>query len=234
MAKYDNSRAPSLASKTRQKKMRFLSFIWLIVFVTKIDGTEHPPCCPPGQYLDLESKQCFDGAEGENGGNATDPSIECSSPIQVMLKTEPLIPPGNYCIQHMDESNSTHFTVLYCSHSELVIKKCCPFGESIDRSDTPKCIKDVVSRGPFDPVKWIDSNVTELDYQIKDNVSITCQPLDYHVYLPGTFADHVFKVQLSSGQLIVPLSIYHVFRESDHYCVDHTVNSMGKTEVNKL
>lgn len=211
----------------------------------------HKLCCDPYQLLLSAEQKCVELTLSDTSQDVLesyevdwkDPIFDCPddskrfhfTTTQLLIGSikEPLfnqtISQDDYCIQP-----STQFglhAILFC-RQPIEIRKCCPFGQFVNRSSVTQCITNDERSAEFPLTRFVDPNYDEDSILVHENSSLHCD-FDYNIYLPGYYNDHRFQVSNELG-LYVRKAAYGPIRQSKDYCVDSTIYANGTEDVSLL
>lgn len=200
-------------------------------------------CCQGNQLLDIEQQKCLNDpalpkTQQEESGSS-DPLFKCPDGWDT-FNTDGLLTGGDlveprlnqilkveqYCVHSVVPQDGQNETmVAYCRPPRVHFKKCCPFGQSVNRTAVGDC---VANESFFNASKFLVPK--EWPYEVQDNSSLSCK-YDYNIYVPKLFFDNRFEIIGATNQLVVKRALYKVLRTSKEYCVDTAVDELGNEEV---
>lgn len=244
-AGYFHLRLNALPKIETKKKMELSSCSIVVVVILAVANlTVGDHCCQGNKGLDIQIQKCVDNPtvsktyQEDNG--VSDPMFTCPNGWE-SFKTRNISISGAIVEPHFNQTLQTahycvHSTVLQDGYNESVIafcrppaiqlKKCCPLGQSVNRSSIGECVAN-------DRVFNVSRIVTKgWPYDIQENSSLHCDH-GYNIYVPKKFVDNFFFVN-PSGRLVVPRSMYRNLDGSNNYCVDQAVDMQGNQEVYTL
>lgn len=227
------------------------TFVVMLTILGVVEQTQNVPlrntCCHPDHLLS-EDQKCvaLGAAEKEvkdlNHNNVSkDPFFKCSNGSKLLNFTsatvlngsiiEPLfnqtIQDGDFCIQ--PSTATGYYSVLFC-RPLVQIKKCCPFGQFINRTSVKTCINNIPDTSAKLPLAGIVAPGYDEEWiQVQENVSLHCE-FDYNIYLPNYYSDHRFTVTNERG-LYIRKAAYAPIRQSKDYCIDSTIYKNGTEGV---
>lgn len=211
----------------------------MVKVLSSLDDERNLCCADPDQVMDAQKHTCHHliGKLADHSTDEEPASFNCSNSFKSFLlpstnQSNPQNWPLNYpkpnefCFQPSTDGGTI---VLYCIHSSNRIRKCCPSGQSVNRTSIEQCIPHNSSL----PIGLLDSFIDHHDFQ--DDYPLRCE-YDYNIYLPSYYMDHKFKVRMSvdgsnQQELFVPKAAYAAIRHSNEYCVDTTVDGKGQMGV---
>ena len=201
-------------------------------------------CCRGNQVLDVEIQKCVDNPavfktyQEESGQN--NPILQCSNgwetfKMENVTNSSAIVEPrfkqilkdDTFCVNSVDEE-SNEIVIAFCRFPVLQLKKCCPDGQSVNRTSIGDCVPNDRRQFNFSkivtPAGW--------PFETVDNSSIQCE-FDYNIYVPKMFVDNWFAVNafVDGGKLQVKKSMYKVLSTATNYCVDTAVDAQGEEEV---
>lgn len=207
-------------------------------FITAVNGTSD-------LLLKESDFNCVNGSKHLHFTTYGHSSVEFVSPMPPQHHGTVFDEEEGYCLRLSSEDRALTFycPVLTSKRPPGIrrIRKCCPFGQLVDRKAIGRCIAVENSTLKMQVERFTQTvpaeSFTDLVVVEEDN-PLHCD-YDYNLYIPSLYMDHKFVVRRNDreedesgrGRLYIPRAAYAAIRQSSEYCIDNFVNKSGQADV---